>query len=115
MSEIKGKLHKVGTTVVVSDKFSKRCFVIETSDTYPQFIELELQQDKCNLLDGLNVGDEVDVKYNLRGRQWVNPQGEVKYFNTITAWQINVLNRFTTAPQPTQAESVGPVDDSLPF
>lgn len=111
--EVKGKLYKIGQTVVVSEKFSKRVFVIETADTYPQKIELQLQQDKCNLLDGLNVGDEVEVKYNLRGREWTNPQGEVKCFNTIEAWQINVLNRFTTAP--TQQQGVGEIDDNLPF
>ena len=114
MSEIKGKLHKVGQTIQVSEAFSKRVFVIEDSTgMYPQLIELQLTKDKCILLDGLNVGDEVDVKFNLRGKEWTNPTtGEIKYFNTLEAWQINVLNKFTTAPQP---QGVGQVESDLPF
>lgn len=115
MSEIKGKLHKVGQTIQVSEAFSKRVFVIEDSTgMYPQLIELQLTKDKCILLDGLNVGDEVNVSYNLRGKEWLNPQGETKYFNTLEALQINVLNRFTTAPQPTQGVEQ-PNGDGLPF
>ena len=110
MSEVKGKLIVKGQTIVVSEKFSKRCFVVETSDTYPQVIEMQLSQDKCALLDSINVGDEINVSVNLRGRSWTNPQGETKYFNTLEAWRIDKLGMSTTAPQ-----GVGNVESDLPF
>jgi hypothetical protein len=40
------------------------------------------------LLDQFQANDNVEVSFNLRGREWTSPQGEVKYFNTIEAWRI---------------------------
>lgn len=86
--EVKGTLKVVNTTHVVSDKFSKREFVLTTNDMYPQDILFQLTQDKCTLLDMFKVGDKVEVSFNLRGREWTNPQGEVKYFNSLEAWKL---------------------------
>ncbi len=92
--EITGKLIEDYGTVYVSEKFSKREFVVETStDMYPQPLLVQLTQEKCSLLDGINVGDEINVAINLRGRKWENKStGEVKYFNSIEAWKIVRIN-----------------------
>jgi hypothetical protein len=89
--QVAGKIVAIMPTQVVSEKFSKREFVVETPDQYPQQILFQLTQDKCSLLDSLKVGQEVDVHLNIRGRSWQNPQGETKYFNTLEAWKIDVL------------------------
>jgi single-strand DNA-binding protein len=89
--QVKGKIVAIMPTQVLSEKFSKREFVVETPDQYPQQILFQLTQDKCTLLDSLKVGQEVDVHLNIRGRSWQNPQGETKYFNTLEAWKIDVL------------------------
>jgi hypothetical protein len=89
--QVVGKIVAIMPTQVVSEKFSKREFVVETPDQYPQQILFQLTQDKCSLLDSLQVGQEVDVHLNIRGRSWTNPQGETKYFNTLEAWKIDVL------------------------
>ena len=86
---VKGRLHLKGETQQISQKFAKRDFVIETEDKYPQKVILQLTQDKCGLLDAYEVGDAVDVDFNLRGREWTSPKGEVKYFNTLEAWRFN--------------------------
>jgi single-strand DNA-binding protein len=91
MFKLEGKIVAIMPTQVVSEKFSKREFVVETPDQYPQQILFQLTQDKCSLLDSLQVGQEVDVHLNIRGRSWQNPQGETKYFNTLEAWKIDVL------------------------
>ncbi|GAB4141824.1 MAG: hypothetical protein Fur0041_17020 [Bacteroidia bacterium] len=84
----------------VSEKFKKREFVLtENSSQYPQHINFQLVQDKCGLIDNFNVGDQIRVFFNLRGREWTSPQGEVKYFNTIDAWKIEAVN---AAPQMNQ-------------
>lgn len=88
MTQIKGKLHHLGETVVVSDKFQKREFVIETSEQYPQLILLQLTNDKCGLLDNAKNGIEITASVNIRGREWTNPQGEKKWFNTLEAWKL---------------------------
>jgi hypothetical protein len=89
--QVAGKIVAIMPTQVVSEKFSKREFVVETPDQYPQQILFQLTQDKCSLLDSLQVGQEIDVHLNIRGRSWQNPQCETKYFNTLEAWKIDVL------------------------
>ena len=68
--------------------FRKRELVVTTDEQYPQHIMIEFTQDKCDLLNNYNVGEPVKVSINLRGREWVNPQGETKYFNSIQGWRI---------------------------
>ena len=92
MNTIKGKVIVKNETIKVSEKFSKRTFVIQEPGDYPQFIEIELQQDKCGLMDSLRLGSEVEVFFNLKGRLWVSPQGENKYFNTVVGWKIDILS-----------------------
>ena len=86
--EVKGKIKFIGSTQHVSDKFSKREIVVSTDEQYPQHISIEFNQDKCAILDKYSVGDDVEVGINLRGREWTNPQGETKYFNSIQGWNI---------------------------
>lgn len=88
MSEVKGKIKFIGTTQQVSEKFSKREIVVTTDEQFPQHISIEFNQDKCAILDKYSVGDDVEVGINLKGREWTNPQGEVKYFNSIQGWNI---------------------------
>ncbi len=86
--EVKGKIKFIGATQQVSEKFSKREIVVTTDEQFPQHISIEFNQDKCAVLDKYSVGDDVEVGINLRGREWTNPQGETKYFNSIQGWNI---------------------------
>jgi hypothetical protein len=95
---------------------------------YPQDILFQLTQDKCNLVDGLSVNDNVEVSFNLRGREWVSPQGEVRYFNTLDAWRVEKMGQGNAMPQggpsamnlaptpsPIESASTEQEDDDLPF
>ena len=75
----------------VSATFRKREVVVTTEEQYPQHIMIEFTQDKIDQLNNFNAGDQVRVQINLRGREWVNPQGETKYFNSIQGWRIEKL------------------------
>jgi single-strand DNA-binding protein len=114
MNTIKGKVIVKNETIKVTEKFSKRTFVVEEAGDYPQLIEVELQQDKCSLIDSIQVGQVVEAHYNLRGRSWTNPQGEVKYFNTIVVWKIDAMAKElqSTSEKMAIADEVG---DDLPF
>ena len=90
--EVIGKIKLIREIQVVSSSFSKREFVVETTEQYPQLISLELHQDKCDIIDAYQVGQEVVCGINLRGREWNSPLGEVKYFNTIVCWKIQPNN-----------------------
>ena len=91
--KLEGQLKKKFETQNITASFQKREFVITTQEQYPQDILLELTQDKVTLLDKYNEGDLISVDINVRGREWINPEGVVKYFNTLQAWKIWELGK----------------------
>ncbi len=87
--EVQGKIKLIGETKEFGNNgFRKRDVVVTTEEQYPQFINVEFVQDKCDLLDNFKVGQDVKIGINLRGRDWVSPEGETKYFNSIQGWRI---------------------------
>ncbi len=132
MFKLSGTIKVINPTVQVSEKFSKREFVLtDSSSMYPQDILFQLTQDKCGLIDGFQLNDQIEVSFNLRGREWQSPQGEIKYFNTLEAWRIervgasNNMGSSIPASGPS-AMNLDPLpssnaateesdDDSLPF
>lgn len=106
--EVVGKIEVIEPMQNVSASFQKRDFVVSTDEQYPQHILLQFTQDKCDLLNQFKIGDQVSVSINLRGREWVNPQGETKYFNTIQAWKISSVQpaQTTTPTSPGNAQTM---------
>lgn len=90
--EVTGRIKLIGNTQTFGNNgFKKRELVVTTEEQYPQPILIEFVQEKCDLLNSFQVGAPVKVSINLRGREWVNPQGETKYFNSIQGWRIESL------------------------
>lgn len=90
--EVQGKIKMIGETKTFGNNgFRKREVVVTTEEQYPQHLLIEFVQDKCDLLNNFGVGQPVKIGVNLRGREWVNPQGETKYFNSIQGWRIENL------------------------
>jgi hypothetical protein len=90
--DLEGKIKVIGKTQSFgTNNFEKRDIVVTTEEQYPQHILVEFVKDKCALLDGYIEGQSVKVGINLRGREWVNPQGESKYFNAIQGWKIDLV------------------------
>ena len=117
---IKAKLLEVFEPVQVTDSFRKREFVVEYSENpqYPEFVKFELTQDRCDIINAFKPGEDIEVWFNLRGRKWTDPKGEVKYFNSLQAWRIQQA----IEDQPTQSEGeqkepewLGGEEDDLPF
>ena len=103
--EIQGKIKLIGETQSIgSNGFRKRELVVTTEEQYPQHIMVEFVQDKTDLLDSYQVGQQIKVGINLRGREWINPQGEAKYFNAIQGWRIDNLQQAA----PANAAAVAP-------
>lgn len=87
--EVTGTVHYLSKPITVNANYEKRELVVNTDEQYPQLILIEFGQGKCNeYLDKLTVGSTVTVSINLRGREWINPKGEAKYFNSISGWQV---------------------------
>ena len=90
--DIQGKIKMIGDAQTFgSSGFRKRELVVTTEEQYPQHLMVEFVQDKTDLLNVFKEGQSVKVSINLRGREWVNPQGETKYFNSIQGWRIEAL------------------------
>ena len=122
--EVTGRIKVINPEQQVSASFKKRELVVTTDEQYPQSIMIEFTQDKTDLLSNYKVGEQVKVSINLGGREWVNPQGETKYFNSIKGWRIERLQSDApaqSAPMPA-AEAFQPASsykeeehDDLPF
>lgn len=111
MFNVTGTLKVKNNELQISERFKKREFILtaEASSQYPQHVQFQLAQDKCSLLNDFNVGDELKVHFNLRGREW-EKDGQVKYFNTLDAWKIERTGG--TTPPPIDPTTNGPKEDS---
>ncbi|MBB4806989.1 single-stranded DNA-binding protein [Chryseobacterium defluvii] len=116
--ELQGTVKKVFETQTFASGFQKRELVILTQEQYPQPISIEFLADKINLLDNVSEGENVKIGINIRGREWTSPQGETKYFNSITGWRLEKVFDSGSSAEPTQAmpaQSASPVSNENPF
>lgn len=124
--ELQGIVKKLGEVQTFASGFQKREMVLVTEEQYPQPISIEFLKEKGDLLNQLKEGDKVKVSINIRGREWTSPQGEVKYFNSITGWKIENIESSgefqptqatpATASKPAEDKSVfDDEEDDLPF
>ena len=108
--EVQGAIKVIREVQEISATFKKRELVITTDEQYPQTLSIEFVQDKTDLLNKFEVGQNVRVSINLRGREWENPQTkEIKYFNSIQGWRIELLENSNTD------DDLPPLDNLSPF
>jgi len=118
--EVTGKIKVLKYTQTVGNNgFKKREAVITTEEKYPQHILVEFIQDKCDLLNNYAVGQSVRISVNLRGREWINPEGVAKYFNAIQGWKIEPLNSqepiSNKLPKEEPVSFIDEPDNDVPF
>ena len=120
--EVKGKIKKIDETKTFgASGFRKREVVVTTNEQYPQMIMVEFTQDKCDLLNDYKVGQDITISINLRGREWINPQGEAKYFNSIQGWRVELDGATKDEPVKQPQGDLSAIDgesdpnDDLPF
>ncbi|MFP4023692.1 MAG: DUF3127 domain-containing protein [Thiohalospira sp.] len=125
--EISGKLIEKYNTVQISDRFKKREFVIEKTESnggmeFTDHIKFQLSQDRCNLIDSINLNEEIKVSFNIRGNKW-EKDGKVSYFTNLDAWRIEKVtsqsqdNTPDDMPPPPSLEDMPDANepDDLPF
>ena len=114
--QVQGKIKIIGEVQTFGTDFTKRQLVVTTDDQYPQLISIDFTQDKTDLLNSYKVGQSVNVSINLGGREWINPQGEAKYFNSVTGWRIEAVTQDISSLRPTSAPNLSQgVEEDLPF
>ncbi len=116
--EVKGTIKAIFAEQVISEKFRKKEFVLTTNDKYPQDVLFQLTQGNTDLIDTIRVGEEVEVKFNLRGKEYINREGKMSYFNSLEVWQVSIQKGTPVAKPVTYADLSGPPaesDELLPF
>jgi hypothetical protein len=118
-----GTIREIQPEQQVSASFRKRTVIVEHAENpnYPQLLPFECTQQRCELLDDFAEGERVEVAFNLKGREWLSPKGEKKYFLTLDVWRIsragsapNKENGKTTG-QPTDTDLASYDAEDLPF
>ncbi len=121
--EITGKLAVKYDTMVVSEKFKKREFIVEIAEeingnTYTNYGKFQLVQNKCDIIDRAKIGDTVKVFFNIKGNRF-EKNGKYNYMTNLDAWRVEVLsqaqNQQANSAPPAQNYNSGSNDDSLPF
>lgn len=117
MLQYTGFLKVKSDEVKVSEKFKKREFVLtDNAQAYPQTILFQLTQDRCSLIENDKIGDEITVHFLLKGREWKNPQGEIKFFNSLDVFRVEGKSSGSNQYIPANNETLTPTpDDDLPF
>lgn len=96
--EVQGEIHSIGDTIEYGNNgFTKREFVIKLTGegentTYPNHVACELIKDKCVLMDTYQIGDNVNVHFNLSGRLWSGNGKPEKCFTSLQAWRVESKN-----------------------
>lgn len=90
--EVTGKLLIKYDTQQVNDRFKKREFVLELAEeingnVYTNYAKMQLVQQKCDILDRFNEGDNVKVSFNIKGNKWER-DGKVNFITNLDAWRI---------------------------
>lgn len=111
MSDLKlsGRLTKISGRIKKSEKFTMRLFVIETDGQYPQPVKFQLVNDRCDIIDGVEIGDDITVHFDIRGNEW-----EGKIINNLNAWKVVKQGNQTTFPE-SETEHHIPNDTDIPF
>jgi single-strand DNA-binding protein len=92
--EIKGIIVKIYDKQVITDKFEKKEFVIKTEEDYPQEIKFELKQKAISLLDEYEVGDDVVLNFNIKGKE-----RNGSYWNNLDVWRVRKIKDEPIADQ----------------
>jgi single-strand DNA-binding protein len=98
--KVKGTIHLIGEAKQVSEKMNLKEFVLSIGDKYPQLVQFQAVNERVKFLDGAKVGQECEVKFDLRGREYNG-----KFYVSLNAWDIRI------ASKPISDE----IDDDLPF
>lgn len=116
--KLSGIMKKIMDTQTFPSGFRKREFVLEYAENpqYPQLLLFQLTQDKVEIPDKWKIvpGLEVEVSFNLRGREWVSPEGKTMYFNSLEAWRIDPAGASAQHPVQTQQTQPEPVQQATP-
>ncbi len=110
----RGRLHAIFDTKQITERFHKREFVLEIAENpnYPQYVAFALPGERVGEIERFQVGEELEVEFSLRGREWTSRSGETKYFNSL---DVRGIQGAGTAPSYDDFSDGPPPDDTPPL
>ena len=125
--ELTGKLISKSDTLQRTETFKVREFALEKTDdiggrTIVNYVKFQCVQDKTEIVDKVNIGDNVKVYFNIKGTKW-EKDGKTSYFTNLDAWRIEQILNPAQAQQSNDTNAMEPLDnftsnevaDDLPF
>ncbi len=106
--EVKGNLYKKFETQSKSNAFQVREFVLKLDGQYPQLVKFQLTQDRCDVLNNFQENDDINVHFDLRGREW-----EGKFFTNLNAWKIEKIASQAAETPADMAGDFPPIQENL--
>jgi len=114
---IKQKLDVEQGTSKAGKEWKSQSFVVNTGAQYNPDICFKLfGEEKIQMLDNVNDGDEIEVAFNLSSREWNG-----RWFTSADAWKIDKVSAGSSSSE-TVDDSDVPVfenkqteEDDLPF
>ena len=81
---------ETGTSLATGREWKSREFVAEeiAEVQYPNQVLLRLSGDNVKLIDGVNVGDTVDLGFNSRVRSYQTRDGRMMHSQENNCWKI---------------------------
>ena len=70
-----------------TSEFYKREFVITTAEQYPSDVKFSALKEKSDQLNGITEGDRVNVKFDIKGREYND-----RYYVDLNAWRIEKMD-----------------------
>lgn len=115
--ELTGTIKVIFDTQTFPSGFSKREFVVTTQEQYPQDVKFEAIKEKADMLDAYNEGEQVTVKFNIRGNEYNG-----RYYVNLQSWQMSKVDggaggdQIPDLPPLEPSQMDGPdAEDDLPF
>ena len=122
-AKVRGTVHVIEETKTYGQKgFRKRLVVLEQEKgSFTNYVPLDFTRDACDSVDQLNLGDEIEVDYQLSGRRWQkDAQSEVKFFLNAEATGFRLISggdgpTENVRRNPNDAFAEAADDDEAPF
>lgn len=111
MYKFKGKLIEKSDITNVG-KTTKQEFVLQdTSTQWENFAKFDIYGDKIQFLKHVNLNEEIEVSFNIKGRQYNG-----KTYTNLVAYLVNSdYNKKTETIEQTQVTENNSQPDDLPF
>ena len=90
---IRGEVYQAGEVKEYGkNNFRKHEVVIKTGDDrFPNTIPVEFMKEAIDYSTALKVGQEVEIKCRLNGREW-EKDGNTRYFVSVQGMEISFAN-----------------------